>query len=75
MKKVVALSCLFSLILSSCFKKMAQSRAADPSDQQVMLKRNFSDDIINQLKNTQTVFFYKKDNIAALDSFQTSHHQ
>src|ERR1700749_4004414 len=70
MKQLILLSCLVSLALCSCFKKMAQSRAADPSDQQVMLKRNFSDDIISQLKNTQTVFFYKKDNIAALDSFR-----
>jgi hypothetical protein len=49
---------------------MAQSKRADPSDQQVMLKRSFSDEIIDQLKNTQTVFFYKKDNIDAVDSFK-----
>lgn len=61
---------IFSVISFSCFKKMAQSKASDPKDKELMLKRNFDDNIINQLKATQTVFFYQKNNINALDSFK-----
>lgn len=70
MKKVIFALVFTSFIFPSCFKKMAQSKAADPHDDYVMLKRDFNVDIINQLKATTTVFFYKPDNATQLDSLK-----
>jgi len=49
---------------------MAQSKMADPKDSQFMLKRTFSADIMDQLKATTSVFFYKKENELQLDSLK-----
>lgn len=70
MKRILILIILLSVTFLSCFKKMAESRSSDPKDILLISKRNYSDDIINQLKATQTVFFYQKNNINALDSFK-----
>lgn len=67
--------CIFIILivsLSSCFKKLAQSSIADRKDQFVMIKKTFGDDIINQLKATKTVFFYKKDKASKNDSLETA---
>jgi len=49
---------------------MAQSKMLNPKDSQQSLKKDITDDMIEQLKSTTTVFFYKKDQIGQLDSLK-----
>jgi hypothetical protein len=70
MKKRIILLVLCTTILFSCFKQSAQSSLADPKDELLLLKKNYADEIIKQLKATKTVFFYKKDNSPSIDSIK-----
>ena len=60
------------LTCSSCFKKMAQSQAADRKDELHFLEKHFSEEQMNKLLATKTVFFYRKSDLPALDSLKTS---
>lgn len=70
MKKHIFLFILILPAVSGCLKKLAQSTLADPGDQLMFLKKNITDDVIDRLKATKTVFFYKKDNSLAIDSLK-----
>jgi hypothetical protein len=60
------------LACSSCFKKMAQSQAADRNDELHFLEKHYSEDQMNKLLSTKTVFFYRKGDKPALDSLKQS---
>jgi len=59
-------------ILPSCAKKLAQSKLADPKDEMVMLRRNFAQADIDQLKATKTIFFLPEDNTGKNDSIKAA---
>ena len=71
--KTTAIPFLILIITcSSCFKKMAQSPAADRKDELHFLEKHFSEEQMNKFLATKTVFFYRKGDQPALDSLKQS---
>jgi hypothetical protein len=72
MKKIILPCFLAILVCSSCFKKMAQSQAADRKDELHFLEKHFTSEQMTKLMATKTVFFYRKGDQRSLDSLKQS---